>query len=838
MCYREAAVDFAGIHVACLTGEEGAGKWALLDGITWSVWGISRLGAGRDDDLVRVDSDSVEVAFTFGVGGEVYRVRRRFRPARHSRTMLDFHIRESGSWRRLVEGGLRANQEAINRTLRLDYDTFVSATFLRQGWAEGIMVQTAAERRRILKDSLRLGRWSTYETRVQEYLSTIHAEVEATDVRLKEIEAELARRDDYEAELDAARGMVDEAAEAVEVARDAYRGIETARTELARVDSRIRDRDTEIERARRALEACAEEIGARRILLAQLEQGLGRRRELEDGGRVSATAGESEGELSHRLAQWTALDERRRELQARIAQARSRLEVRRETLMERVEGLERRLPNRALLEEQADHEAQVDHLSQLAASRDAAKEDLARLAESRARLREENAGLRREMEVLKEMMGLLKDAPGYCPLCNQSLPEDHSRPLVEQVEREGKAKGDLFRANQAELVRIAEESLALEEQLAQSEEVLRELPALRRESAALADRVQRGRHAAKELDEVRSELRDVERRLAEGDYGCAERTELDSVWEGLGQLGYDGQAHRDARIAAVEAEAATAENAELDAIPGSVVVERKPLKRLEEAAECWEERLARATQERRRLEDEADGLRRELAGREAVEEKLQAMRGEEAAARHELGAARQRLAACQALQQQRADKLKRKQTLEMEKGIYAELAEAFSFSGVPALMIDAALAEIEAEANRLLAVITDSGLQVSFRAEDQAKAGEPREDLQLQTSDEAGPRLYQDYSEREHFQVAFAIRIALSKMLVRGRGAQLQTLVIDEGVGASDTRGRQWLVEAIKAVEDDFARVLVIPQAAGLETWFPTQIQVTKGADGATVRVL
>ena len=35
MPYADAALDFAGIHVGCIAGDNGAGKSALLDAITW-----------------------------------------------------------------------------------------------------------------------------------------------------------------------------------------------------------------------------------------------------------------------------------------------------------------------------------------------------------------------------------------------------------------------------------------------------------------------------------------------------------------------------------------------------------------------------------------------------------------------------------------------------------------------------------------------------------------------------------------------------------------------------------------------------------------------------------
>ena len=46
MCYREEqTLDFSGIHLACLAGDNGHGKSALLDAITWALWGRARRGA-------------------------------------------------------------------------------------------------------------------------------------------------------------------------------------------------------------------------------------------------------------------------------------------------------------------------------------------------------------------------------------------------------------------------------------------------------------------------------------------------------------------------------------------------------------------------------------------------------------------------------------------------------------------------------------------------------------------------------------------------------------------------------------------------------------------------
>ena len=86
MAYRrlDPPLDFTGIHVACLSGPNGAGKSALLDAITWALWGQAR--ARSDDDLVTLGEQEMEVELEFVQGEEHYRVlRKRTRPGQIGR---------------------------------------------------------------------------------------------------------------------------------------------------------------------------------------------------------------------------------------------------------------------------------------------------------------------------------------------------------------------------------------------------------------------------------------------------------------------------------------------------------------------------------------------------------------------------------------------------------------------------------------------------------------------------------------------------------------------------------------------------------------------------------
>ena len=175
--------------------------------------------------------------------------------------------------------------------------------------------------------------------------------------------------------------------------------------------------------------------------------------------------------------------------------------------------------------------------------------------------------------------------------------------------------------------------------------------------------------------------------------------------------------------------------------------------------------------------------------------------------------------------------------MSAEKSIYEELRAAFGKNGVPAMIIEAAIPELEEEANLLLARMTEGRMNVRLDTQREKKTGGVAETLDILISDELGTRAYESYSGGEAFRVNFAIRVALSQMLARRAGAQLRTLFIDEGFGTQDDAGRQRLVEAINSVQDQFDLLLVITHIDDLRDAFPVQITVNKTPDGSRVTV-
>lgn len=185
--------------------------------------------------------------------------------------------------------------------------------------------------------------------------------------------------------------------------------------------------------------------------------------------------------------------------------------------------------------------------------------------------------------------------------------------------------------------------------------------------------------------------------------------------------------------------------------------------------------------------------------------------------------------------------LKRKQAERNEAGLrktdYEELAAAFGKKGIQAMLIESAIPEIEDEANKLLGKMTDDRMKVQLLTQRETKTAGVAETLDIIISDELGARPYEMYSGGEAFRINLAIRLALSRLLTHRAGAKLQFLIIDEGFGTQDAQGKYKVVEAINAIKDDFAKILVVTHDPELKEAFPQRIEVTRNASGSTFEV-
>src|SRR5262249_13666895 len=95
-------LNFDEFHVAVLTGDNGHGKSALLDAITWVPWGRAR--ARSVDELIHAGASEMEVEFEFELDENLYRViRKRQRRGKYGSSDLQFAVHSDDGFKPLTE---------------------------------------------------------------------------------------------------------------------------------------------------------------------------------------------------------------------------------------------------------------------------------------------------------------------------------------------------------------------------------------------------------------------------------------------------------------------------------------------------------------------------------------------------------------------------------------------------------------------------------------------------------------------------------------------------------------------------------------------------------------
>ncbi|MEA5511562.1 exonuclease subunit SbcC [Crocosphaera sp. UHCC 0190] len=195
LSYRDAILDFRGLHTACICGANGAGKSSLLEAITWVIWGKSR--AVTEEDIIHTGVDYVRVDFEFISNQQIYRIIRS-RQRGKSNSSLDFQIESAGDFLSLTAKGIRATQEKIISTLKLDYDTFINSAYLRQGRADEFMLRPPTQRKQILADLLKLEQYEELASKAKDLSKQYKGQSEQIEINLSGIKQQISQEKEIE----------------------------------------------------------------------------------------------------------------------------------------------------------------------------------------------------------------------------------------------------------------------------------------------------------------------------------------------------------------------------------------------------------------------------------------------------------------------------------------------------------------------------------------------------------------------------------------------------------------------------------------------------------------
>ena len=842
LSYRDAAptLRLDGVRLACLCGPNGHGKSALLDAMTWALWGKAR--GQRNEQLLHHGQIEMRVELVFDAGGSRYRVTRRYSQARATpQSSLELAAETSaGEFRPVTADSIRATSAEIERLVNMDYDTFVNSAFLVQGRADAFTMSAPAQRKEALAKVLALGLYDDLSERARNRRRDAEGRSQASALSVQRLRERASRGPEARAELaDAARGLA-ESEQAVAGLAERAQLLRGRVAQLERLRAEQAERGAEAKRAHERRRGAESESAALESRIAGWRRAIEREAEIERGAAALRDARERAAALRESARQAFELQAELAPLERAVAEARARLKS--EIAAQR-RHVETQLAPRA--ESLPSIQLQEDELQARERAAAARRDEAEQAEERRLRLTADAQALRRDNERLKEegedtrrkIQALEHGHPDgeSCPLCDARLGAEGAARLLAKYRSEIEEQRKRYTEQQTRADRLEREAQQAE---AASRRAMSESDAERKrvaeERGRLARQREEAREAAAQLPGASALIRDNEAALASGAYAQEERAAAERVRERVASLAFDADALRQAE----EQERALAHwEEERQALAAA----RDRLADDEAALEGARARAAEAAADADRAEQAMAAAARELAEAPSYAARLEEVEREHrsaVAAQNELRARKGSLESEVRLIAEAAAELEREEergkSLAEEIGAYGDLSAAFGKGGVQALLMEAAVPRIEDEANDLLRRMTDGRMTLHLETQRERRGGDAVETLEIVIADELGTRAYEMFSGGERFRIDFALRIALSRLLAWRAGATLPTLFIDEGFGTQDADGRDRILEVIQAIEDRFERILVITHMDDIKEAFPVRIEVSRGAVGST----
>ncbi len=834
-------LDFTGIHTVSICGNNGNGKSAIIDAMTWALWGETR--AKRDDELIHQGQNEMEVEFEFAVGGQNYRIiRKHSRPKRRGasgQSSLNFQIANDNGFRAIDGNTMSETQQRIIDILHMDYNTFTNSAYLRQGRADEFTIASPAKRKQVLANILGLTDYDEFETRAKDLAKQRETLKEQLATAISGIDTELAQKPASEAELQKAQTgleQVEETSKQQETILGSLRKqkelLEGKRAQLSQLEKNITERTG-------TLTQWQEQIGQLRSRIAEHEALLGKRPEIESNYAKFEEAKNLNDISNKNLTLVSKLNQCRHELEMFIERESQTLTKEHAVIQSKVGELEKVISELPKLKEWLKQtQSQLQRLNTEEEGLRHRKETRQEILTQIRSAESNKERLEKEISEIEEKLNLLLAQPNAakCPVCDTELGTNGLKHIEKHYDSEKQGKSELLKTNLTDITKKNAELKVMEEELSHLEKSLsKEKEQAQKQATILENEIAGAEQAGNHLKEGLVRVKQIEERLAGKDFALPQQEALKQIESELAGINYDPQKHEQVRQQLDSLQKYESSERRLEEAERLINQEKNDIARSENAVSELKTGLKTDEQTRQELAYKIVVLPQVSSDLTQAESEFKRLAAQQKQAQEIIGSIRGKL---EYFARRGAEKLEKEEQFNLsakEGAIYRELAEAFGKKGIQALLIETALPEIETEANRLLARMTDNRMHVKIESQKETQKGDVVETLDIKISDELGTRNYEMFSGGEAFRINFAIRIALSRLLARRAGAPLPTLIIDEGFGTQDAAGIEKLREAINSIQDDFEKILVITHVEELRDAFPARIDVIKTADGSTI---
>lgn len=833
--YTAATFDFEPVHMAMVNGPNGVGKSSLfMDALADCLYEQT-----RKEDIggwVRDGTKSGSITFTFGLGGQDYRVIRTRTKSGRGTLALQRWDADGQAWADESDTTMKLTQARIERLLGMDCTTFCSIALIRQD-AYGLFLEAGSDQRMaVLSALLGLDIYGRMEdlakagaTDQRRKLAAIRersaildetiqqkAGIESEDAELADQVADVEKFvKDLEADLREA-----EAAEALrkEIARQAdekKRQAQEYRLQAADKASEYLDLEkqhSEAEAAADGLEdavKAAERVKAARELMQRFAPDVERDKDLVKERSWTTSDLLNADQKVKRLESEKGWNELVLSKRGEISKAKvelAEIAAMKEKVRQRLSGMEK---------------------ATAAYQRAKAACD-AYLQEAKSDIRVREAEIKRAMDEASRLddSGCPVPETATCKFlasavdCKQMLPgmiESLEDAKKKHRERYDELKAAVDQAKEA----IDEIGDPLDElsDLERREQELRSIASKEAEVAAAEASVEKIEASIKEAKEA-------------ADKAVAHIEEIDAEREKLTQA-VTAYQEAEGDVASLSALADTLAECQAGASKAEALAPqiRKLKEEVDELRGKSEQALREADEIAARVPGGGNVVDRIRANIEAQRRSLTDL----ATRRGQLKAKLEDIAEAET----KSSELRREaEAVGVVLSDYTTLAQAFGLDGIQYMIVRGVVPEIMHRSNEILAAMTGGRMAVDIRTErEQKSTKQVINSLEVWINTiTGGNRPYLSHSGGEKVKIALAVTLGLADVKARRAGVQLGMLFIDEPPFL-DADGTEAYADALAAMasRNPNMRILAISHDPTMKARFVQNIVVTGGEDGSTV---
>ena len=169
---------------------------------------------------------------------------------------------------------------------------------------------------------------------------------------------------------------------------------------------------------------------------------------------------------------------------------------------------------------------------------------------------------------------------------------------------------------------------------------------------------------------------------------------------------------------------------------------------------------------------------------------------------------------------------------EVKRNVHLELVKAFGPAGIPTLVLENCLTELQQYLDHYMEILSDGKIHVTFQTvKTNATTAKLSETLAIMVSDINGERDISLYSGGETVRIYLAVRLALAKLLYLKSGQKLGLLIIDE-IADLDDAGLLAFVELLKRIEPEFEQILLVSHLPELKSSFENALVLSRDLEG------